>query len=177
MQRLAEQREEEQREMERKRKEEWTRKRRVELEGQRDWEKKSLHSLRVQHSQLEDQLRQLDQRKITVEASTHRQKSMYSQILLDIKTMRLSHDVRRAELTKLQSELNVSSSCCSKYMYCTFQIWLSMSGVLTEYNRSSSIEEDFRRTWTTNLNLQMPIKLHNAAQLIVHPACLLCPTH
>ena len=109
MQRLAERREEEQRERERKRKEEWTRKRRVELEGQKDWERKSLHSLRVQHSQLEDQLRQLDQRKVSVEASTQRQKSMYSQIALDIKTLRLSHDVRRAELTKLQSELNVST--------------------------------------------------------------------
>ena len=108
MQRLAQRREEEQREKEMKRKEEWMKKRRQELEGQRDWERKSLHSLRVQHSQLEDQLRQLDQRKLTVEASTQRQKTMHSQIVLDIKTMRLSHDVRRAELTKLQSELNVS---------------------------------------------------------------------
>lgn len=110
MKRLALQREEEQRELERRRKEEWTRKRRVELEGQRDWERKSLHSLRVQHSHLEDQLRQLEQKKLSVEASTQRQNSMTSQILLELKTMRLSHDVRRAELTKLQSELNVSQT-------------------------------------------------------------------
>lgn len=110
MKRLALQREEEQRELERRRKEEWTRKRRVELEGQRDWERKSLHSLRVQHSHLEDQLRQLEQKKLSVEASTQRQNSITSHILLELKTMRLSHDVRRAELTKLQSELNVSQT-------------------------------------------------------------------
>lgn len=113
MKRLALQREEEQRELERRRKEEWTRKRRVELEGQRDWERKSLHSLRVQHSHLEDQLRQLEQKKLSVEASTQRQNSITSHILLELKTMRLSHDVRRAELTKLQSELNVSQTATS----------------------------------------------------------------
>ena len=107
-QKLAQQREAEQRELERKRKEEWSRKRCVELEGQRDWEKKSLHSLRVQHSQLEDQLRQLDQKKLSVQASTQRQQAMFSQIILDLKSMRVSHDVRRAELSKLQSQLNVS---------------------------------------------------------------------
>ena len=108
MKKLALQREEEQRELERKRKAEWTKKRYTELEGQRDWEKKSLHSLRIQHSQLEDQLRQIDQKKISVLASTERQKSMSAQIMLDLKTIRLSHDIRRAELTKLHSELNVS---------------------------------------------------------------------
>jgi hypothetical protein len=108
MQRLALIREEEQREMERKRKAEWTKKKRVELEGQRDWEKKSLYSLRVQHSHLEDQLRQLDQKKLSIQASTQRQKAMFSNIIVELKTMRLSHDVRRVDITRLQSELNVS---------------------------------------------------------------------
>ena len=108
MQRLALRREEEQRELERKRKAEWTRKKCVELEGQRDWEKKSLYSLRVQHSHLEDQLRQLDQKQLSIQASTQRQKTMFSKIIVDLKTMRLSHEVRRAEITKLQSALNVS---------------------------------------------------------------------
>ena len=120
MKKLALQREEEQRELERKRKAEWTRKRCVELEGQRDWEKKSLHSLRVQHSQLEDQLRQLDQKKLSVQASTTRHKSMFSQIILDLKTMRVSHDVRRAELTKMQSELNVSGLYECVHTYVTY---------------------------------------------------------
>ena len=123
MMKLAIEREKEQRELERKRKEEWTRKRRIELEGQRDWEKKSLYSLRVQHSQLEDQLRQLDQRKVGAQASTERQKSISSKITLDLRTMRLSHDVRRAELTKLQSELNVST--VYHYVTCTILAGIS----------------------------------------------------
>ena len=115
MKRLALQREEEQKEEERKKKSEWAKKRRGELEGQRDWERKSLYSLRIQHSQLEDQLRQCDQRKMTLLASSQRQTEMSSQISLDMKTMQLSHDVRRAELTKLHSELNVSIVCILYY--------------------------------------------------------------
>ena len=108
MKKLALQREQEERELERKRKAEWTRKKCKELEGQRDWEKKSLHSLRVQHSQLEDQLRQLDQKKLSVLASTERHKNMFSTIILELRSIRVSHDVRRAELSRMQSELNVS---------------------------------------------------------------------
>ena len=108
MKKLAFKREEEQRELEEKRKTEWAKKRLAELEGQRDWEKKHLYSLRVQHSQLEDQLRQLDQKKLSVLASTKRQESNRAQMITDLKSLRLSHDVRRAELTKLQTELNVS---------------------------------------------------------------------
>lgn len=110
MKKLALKREEEQRELECKRKAEWTKKRLAELEGQRDWEKKHLYSLRVQHSQLEDQLRQLDQKKLGVLASMERQKSSRAQMTMDLKSMRLSHDVRRAEITKLQTELNTYHS-------------------------------------------------------------------
>ena len=109
MKKLAKKREEEEREMELKRKAEWARKRRAELEGQRDWEKKHLYTLRVQHSRLEDELRQLDQKKLGVLSSIERQKGNQGQIAMTLKSMRVSHDVRRAEITKLQTELNVSS--------------------------------------------------------------------
>ncbi len=109
MKKLAKKREEEERELELKRKAEWARKRRVELEGQRDWEKKHLYSLRVQHSQLEDELRQLDQKKLGVLASIERQKGSQTQMSMSLRSMRVSHDIRRAEITKLQTELNVRS--------------------------------------------------------------------
>lgn len=109
MKKLAKKREEEERELELKRKAEWAKKRRMELEGQRDWEKKHLYSLRVQHSQLEDELRQLDQKKLGVLASMERQKGNQSQMTMSLKSMRVSHDVRRAEITKLQTDLNVSA--------------------------------------------------------------------
>ena len=108
MQRLALQREAEQRELERKRKEEWVRKKQKELESQRDWEKKSLQTLRAQHSELEKELQQLDQRKLGTAASVERQRHMSTEIGTTVRSLRLSHDIRRAELTKLHSELNVS---------------------------------------------------------------------
>jgi len=116
LKKLAKKREEEEREMELKRKVEWARKKRVELEGQRDREKKHLYTLRVQHSQLEDDLRQLDQKKLAVVASTERQKGSQAQVTLSLRTMKVSHDVRRAEITKLQAELNVS---CCLFFACT----------------------------------------------------------
>ena len=59
MQKLALQREAEQRELERQRKEEWARRRQLELEGQREWERKTLRSLMDQHLELEEKLNQL----------------------------------------------------------------------------------------------------------------------
>ena len=108
MQKLALQREAEMRELERKRKEEWAKKRLKELESQRDWEKKSLQTLRAQHSELEKELQQLDQRKLGNAASIERQKHLSTEVGVNVRSLNLSHDIRRAELTKLQSELNVS---------------------------------------------------------------------
>ena len=59
MAKLAEQREAEAREVERKRKEEWARKRQKELEGLKEWEMKALRALQSQHSNLENELQQL----------------------------------------------------------------------------------------------------------------------
>ena len=111
MQKLALQREAEMRELERKRKEEWARKRQKELESQRDWEKKSLQTLRAQHSELEKELQHLDQRKLGAAASIERQKRLSTEVGTTVRSLRLSHDIRRAELTKLHSELNVSLLC------------------------------------------------------------------
>ena len=110
MQKLALQREAEMRELERKRKEEWAKKRQKELESQRDWEKKSLQTLRAQHSDLEKELQHLDQRKLGAAASIERQRQLGTEVGTTLRSLRLSYDVRRAELTKLQSELNVSRS-------------------------------------------------------------------
>ena len=120
MQKLALQREAEMRELEKKRKEEWARKRLKELESQRDWEKKSLQSLRAQHSELEKELQHLDQRKFSAAASIERQRQLSTEVNTTIRTLNLSHDIRRAELTKLHSELNVSvlNSMNSSYTMC-----------------------------------------------------------
>lgn len=107
MQKLALQREQEIRELERKRKEEWARKRQQELEGQRDRERKSLVSLQVQCEELDKELKYLDQRKVGIMASAQRQKNLCMDFSTSVRSLRLSHDVRRAELTKLQSEVNV----------------------------------------------------------------------
>ena len=108
MQKLVLQREAEQRELERRRKEEWARKRQQELEGHRDRERKSLISLQVQCEELDKELQYLNQRKVGIAASAQRQKSLCVEFSASLRSLRLSHDVRRAELTKLQSELNVS---------------------------------------------------------------------
>lgn len=114
MQKLALQREAEMRELEKKRKEEWARKRLKELESQRDWEKKSLQTLRAQHSELEKELQHLDQRKLGAAASVERQRQLSTEVSTSMRTLSLSHDIRRAELTKLHSELNVSLKMCSR---------------------------------------------------------------
>lgn len=59
MRKLVEAREAEQREVERRRKEEWAQQRVKELEGLKEWEEKFLRTLRVQHSDLTMQLNQL----------------------------------------------------------------------------------------------------------------------
>ena len=59
MQKLALQREAELKELERQRREEFARKRQKELIGQRDWERRTLQTLRQQTSELDQQLSQL----------------------------------------------------------------------------------------------------------------------
>ena len=107
MQKLALQREAEQRELERKRKEEWARKRQAELEGERTKERSSLAILKDQHATLEHELQVLNQRKMGAQASVERQRVACMEISKIIRTLVLSRDVRLEELRKAQGELNV----------------------------------------------------------------------
>ena len=98
------------RELERKRKEEWARKRRAELEGQRTKERSALAILKDQHSKLEAELAVLDQRRLGAQASVERQRVACVGISKVIQTLQLSREVRLEELRKAQGELNVSAS-------------------------------------------------------------------
>lgn len=108
MQKLALKREAEQRELERKRKEEWARKRLAELEGQRSRERSALDGLRLQHTRLVGELQTLDQRQLCVQASIERQTTACAEMNKVIRTLQLSREVRLEQLRKAQGELNVS---------------------------------------------------------------------
>ena len=111
MHKLALQREAEQRELELKRKEEWARKRTAELESERNREKSSLQILKTQYSKLEDDFKMLDQKRLGVQASISRQRTMCDDIRKVKQTLKLSHDIRKEELKKTRGDLHVSAVC------------------------------------------------------------------
>ncbi len=110
MQRLALQREVAQREIDRKRKEEWARRRQAELEGERLKERNALQILKDQHSRLEQELMVMDQRRLGAQASIERQRMVCVEMSKVIRTLHLSREVRLEELRKARGELNVSAS-------------------------------------------------------------------
>jgi hypothetical protein len=103
--RLAEQREAELREEERRRKEEWARRRQAELEGVKEWEMKTLRALQSQHSNLENELQQLDQKKVASRDSVQRQSTLCKELRAVLRSMRLSDEIKRTVITKLRTEL------------------------------------------------------------------------
>ncbi len=107
MQKLALAREAEQRVLERKRKEEWARKKQAELEGQRSKERSALESLRGHHARLMGELQTLDQRRLGVQANVECQKTACVEMNKVIRTLQLSREVRLEQLRKSQGELNV----------------------------------------------------------------------
>ena len=102
------QREAEAREAERKRKEEWTRRRLAELEEERKKEIEGLSSLKAYHQDLLEQLTKIELHKRTIKLRAEQCRVQCSELAKEVDTLKQNYSIKHTELMKSVSDVKVS---------------------------------------------------------------------